>query len=147
MTTLNRLHVPSFDLTWLHIPPAEDQLKSNLILVPGGGGSTKSGVLNQIQIGKYSHKLGFLLKKSVMTDTEEKSNFCSAIACGVLDGKAIVCAVMDSICIVFHAMYAEEEVEFVKKTEFQADFDPTFASVNCCIVGAKHIITGTLCSV
>lgn len=149
MATLNRLHVPSFDLTWLTInnaPPnnaPNDPMASNLILVPGGGGSTKSGVLNQIQIGRVNSNQGFTLLNSFMTDTPEKSNFCSAVSTGVYEGKPLVCAVMDSVCVLFIAKQAQDgEVKFERKCEFQADFEPSFASVNCCMVGIKHIITG-----
>ena len=44
----------------------------SLVLIPGGGGSTKSGVRNQIQIGRYllgdsrGQNLEFLAKQGVM---------------------------------------------------------------------------------
>lgn len=40
------LKVPAFDLTWLDFDNGDEAVA----LVPGGGGSTKSGVKNQIQI-------------------------------------------------------------------------------------------------
>jgi len=51
-STVCRLKVPSFDLTTLSIATdnsgkGEKRLKE-FVLVPGGGGSTKSGVKNQI---------------------------------------------------------------------------------------------------
>jgi hypothetical protein len=52
-STVCRLKVPSFDLTTLTIATGSSSGKSGpsqkeFVLVPGGGGSTKSGVKNQI---------------------------------------------------------------------------------------------------
>ena len=48
-----RLEVPSFDLCWLSV---DDVTGDSVVLVPGGGGSTKSGVGNLIQIGRVIDK-------------------------------------------------------------------------------------------
>ena len=77
MATFARLVVPSFDLTWLQHEEAA------YVLIPGGGGSTKSGVKNQIQIAR--EKGGQLIfEESFKTDTGDKSRLCSGIHCGVL---------------------------------------------------------------
>ena len=139
MSTLTRLAVPSFDLVWVNLNDG----KEPLLLIPGGGGSTKSGVKNQIQVARYDGSRGFAMMESFMTDVEDKSNFCSAIATGILDGKAIVCAVVDDTCLIFHAARAEDgELRLTKMTEFKADFNKDYASVNCCLVASKHILTG-----
>jgi WD40 repeat protein len=138
MTTFNRLTVPSFDLTWLELLDGE----APVVLIPGGGGSTKSGIFNQIQIAAFDGKVGFKLLKSHMTDEEGKSNFCSAVSSGSLGGKPIVCAVIDDTCQLLVARRVEGEVILVKKTEFKADFNTEFASVNCCFIGSQHVITG-----
>lgn len=143
-SVLNRLTVPSFDLTFLHLANDDSQLP--VVLIPGGGGSTKSGVLNQIQIGKYSgSSRGFSLLKPMMTDAEGKSNFCSAIATGFLlsNKQPSICAVMDDICAVFLVSCKEEDYSFEKKVEFKADHHSSFAAVNACLIcQGKHIITG-----
>ena len=141
---LNRLTVPSFDLTWLHLSSNDHQLPA--VLIPGGGGSTKSGVLNQIQIGKYSgSSRGFAPLKPMMTDVEGKSNFCSAIAAGFLfsNKQPVMCAVMDDVCTVFSVSCKEEDYSFEKRVEFKADHHSSFAAVNACLISnGKHIITG-----
>ena len=139
MATLNRLAVPSFDLAWADLNDG----KECLVLIPGGGGSTKSGVRNQIQVAKYDGPRGFALLKSFMTDVEEKSNFCSAISSGIIEGRAIVCAVVDDSCLIFESQRADDGgVDLSKRTEFKADFNKEFASVNCCMVASKHVLTG-----
>ena len=139
MSTVTRLSVPSFDLVWVTLMDG----KEPMVLIPGGGGSTKSGVKNQIQVAKYEGARGFTLMKSFMTDAADKSNLCSAIATGILEGKAIVCAVVDDTCLIFRATRAEDgELNLTKMTEFKADFNKEYASVNCCLVASKHILTG-----
>ena len=139
MSTLNRLAVPSFDLVWINVNDG----KEPLVLIPGGGGSTKSGVKNQIQVAKYEGTQGFTMLRSFMTDVDDKSNLCSAIATGILDGRAIICAAVDDTCVIYHAVRAEDgELSLAKMTEFMADFNKDYASVNCCLVASKHVLTG-----
>lgn len=79
MAVQGRLIVPSFDLAWLQFSN-----KSSYLLVPGGGGSTKSGVKNVIQILKISEKLDFQSCQNYSTDTDSLSCLCSAISIGVI---------------------------------------------------------------
>jgi hypothetical protein len=74
---LSRIAVPSFDLAWLE---CEEDV---YVLIPGGGGSTKSGVKNQIQIAKVSKGgTAFEFIESFKTDTDDKTSLCSGIYCG-----------------------------------------------------------------
>ena len=78
MPLFGRLTIPSFDLCWLTLPDIDP-----VILIPGGGGSTKSGVLNAIQIARLA-KNNFEMLPSLQTDIDDKSNLCSAISSGII---------------------------------------------------------------
>jgi WD40 repeat protein len=139
----NRLTVPSFDLSWLTI---DDMTGEAYVLIPGGGGSTKSGVKNQIQIGRVidNAKGGFELLKSYETDTEGKSVLCSGVAVGVCFEQTVVCTFLDNICVLLAVIKEPEEssLKFKRLTEFKADFSVD-GSVNCgCILPSGHIVTG-----
>ena len=78
MAKFQRLKVPSFDLS------SCEQKGTSYILIPGGGGSTKSGVKNQIQVAKVSGGKEPEFKDSYLTDTEDKTNLCSGLCSGSL---------------------------------------------------------------
>lgn len=83
MINTTRLRVPTFDLVWL-----EDDLEGiSYLLAPGGGGSARSGVRNQVQIIRRSSKYGFDLIGGIETDTEGRNFLCS----GVSSGEILVC--------------------------------------------------------
>jgi hypothetical protein len=59
-----------------------------VVLIPGGGGSTKSGVCNSIQIAKICNKR-FQMLPSLETDMDEKTNLCSCISSGLIKVRAL----------------------------------------------------------
>lgn len=137
MATFARLVVPSFDLTWLQHEEAA------YVLIPGGGGSTKSGVKNQIQIAR--EKGGQLIfEESFKTDTGDKSRLCSGIHCGVLQDSKIVCALLDSTCMVLAVDKSKKDsINLIHKCEFIADKAEIESSVNCCCTTRDNkIFTG-----
>jgi hypothetical protein len=91
--TFHRLSVPSFDLKWCSL--FED---SNLLLLCGGGGGTKSGVKNQLQIVRIIDPSKIEVVTSYITDDETTRRLC----CGVATGKIGVCMLcwccMNQIC-------------------------------------------------
>lgn len=78
------LPAPAFGLTWYESKKSE----SAFVLMPGGGGSSKTGVKNQIMISslnssrEQSNQVQLL--DGFLTDTSERSIFCSAISSGTL---------------------------------------------------------------
>lgn len=81
MSSLHRIKVPTFDLLWHDcLPEAEE----NYLLLPGGGGSAKTGVKNQIIVAEYKggSKDNVNLRTSCFTDTETRSTLCSGISTG-----------------------------------------------------------------
>lgn len=81
MSKVFRINVPAFGLSWSSHP--EDSA-SNILLLPGGGGSTRSGVKNQIIIASLSEdKIDF--KPIHLTDTEKRSSLCSGISLGFVE--------------------------------------------------------------
>jgi hypothetical protein len=142
-----RLEVPSFDLTWLSI---DDVTGESVVLVPGGGGSTKSGLNNMIQIGKVieAGKGGFTMMASFDTDVKGKSILCSGVAVGACMGHNVVCAFLENYCSILKVSMEEvegaSEPQMVLKrvADFKADFSKQ-GSVNCaCILPSGHIVTG-----
>jgi len=132
--------VPSFDLTWLNINDANGEA---VVLIPGGGGSTKSGVRNQIQIGRLigTKKGGFELLKSFETDVDDKSVLCSGITVGTVLGHKIICAFLDNQCAILNVS-TDENIELKRVTEFKANFSED-GSVNCAaVLPSGHIVTG-----
>ena len=79
-----RLTVPAFDLAWY-----EYAHKGNphvFLLIPGGGGSTKSGVKNQIIIARCEYPGGkdIEMLDSYFTDSDGLSGLCSGISAGAI---------------------------------------------------------------
>lgn len=78
------LPAPAFGLTWFE--SGKDSLA--YVLMPGGGGSSKTGVKNQIMLASMNP--GAALEEQVklldghLTDTEKESNFCSGISYGMM---------------------------------------------------------------
>ena len=138
----NRLEVPSFGLAWLNL---DDSTGDSLVLIPGGGGSTKSGVRNQIQIGRYllgDSRGGFEFLKSYETDVDDKSILCSGVAVGTCMGTKVVCIFLDDHCAILTVNVLGNEMILKRVVDFQADFSED-GSVNCaCILPSGHIVTG-----
>jgi hypothetical protein len=137
----NRLEVPSFGLVWLTI---DDTRGDAFVLIPGGGGSTKSGVKNQIQIGRIiDDKIGGIkFMKRFETDVDGKSVLCSGVAVGTYMGTKIVCALLDNICAILTAEKVGDDLVLNRVADFKADFSED-GSVNCaCILPSGHIVTG-----
>ncbi len=81
-----RLKVPSFDLTWF-----EGADQHFYLLLPGGGGNTKSGVKNQVMIAKYRSNAtassfttsdDIMFAPSHLTDSEEFAGLCNGMHIG-----------------------------------------------------------------
>jgi hypothetical protein len=92
MPLFGRLTSPAFDLCWLNLPDHDP-----VVLMPGGGGSTKSGVANSIQIAKVCNNR-FQMLPALETDMDDKSNLCSAICSGLIKNVGVVCAGIDNFC-------------------------------------------------
>ena len=146
-----RLEVPSFDLSWLAV---DDVTGEAVVLVPGGGGSTKSGVGNMIQMGKVIEKGkgGFTMLNSFDTDVKGKSILCSGVAVGACMGHNVVCAFLENYCSILKVSMeevdgsssggAEPQLVLSRVADFKADFSKG-GSVNCaCILPSGHIVTG-----
>lgn len=134
---LSRIAVPSFDLAWLE---CEEDV---YVLIPGGGGSTKSGVKNQIQIAKVSKGgTAFEFIESFKTDTDDKTSLCSGIYCGTFQKQAVVCALLDSFCRVLSVEHnaVDGTITLVKKAEFVADKAAEEPSVNCCCITRENVV-------
>jgi WD40 repeat protein len=141
LPVFNRLEVPSFGLVWLTI---DDTRGDAFVLIPGGGGSTKSGVKNQIQIGRIiDDKIGGMkFMKRFETDVDGKSVLCSGVAVGTYMGTKIVCALLDNICAILTAEKVGDDLVLKRVADFKADFSED-GSVNCaCILPSGHIVTG-----
>ena len=146
--TYTRLEVPSFDLSWLAI---DDVTGESVVLVPGGGGSTKSGVGNMIQMGKAieTGKGGFTMLNSFDTDVKGKSILCSGVAVGACMGHNVVCAFLENYCSILKVSMEdgdgsdmEPQLVLNRVADFKADFSKG-GSVNCaCILPSGHIVTG-----
>ena len=138
----NRLDVPSFGLVWLNL---DDDTGDSVVLIPGGGGSTKSGVKNQIQIGRYivgDSRGGFAFLKSFETDVNDKSILCSGVAVGTCMGSKVVCTFLDNHCAILTVNTVGNEIILKRVVEFKADFSAD-GSVNCaCILPSGHLVTG-----
>ena len=139
----NRLEVPSFGLAWLTL---DDTTGESVALIPGGGGSTKSGVRNQIQIGRYiigDSRGGFEFLKSFDTDVKDaKSVLCSGVAVGTCMNTKVVCAFLDNHCAILTVNMIGDEMILKRVVDFKADFSED-GSVNCaCILPSGHIVTG-----
>jgi hypothetical protein len=83
----HRLKVPAFGLTWYEVEDEKSSdHSSHLVLIPGGGGSTKSGIKNQIMVAKHDNstkeKLSFL--DSYFTDSDNLTSLCTGIAYGTV---------------------------------------------------------------
>ena len=78
MPLFGRLTAPTFDLCWSKPKDGDD-----IILIPGGGGASKTGVKNLIHIANLSVK-GFEFQESIKTDTDTKSNLCSSITSEII---------------------------------------------------------------
>jgi hypothetical protein len=85
MSSIHPLKVPTFDLNWIECNGSDGNF--NFLLLPGGGGSTKSGVKNQIIVAQYHDEKDpstVELKDSFLTDTATRSSLCSGISVGNL---------------------------------------------------------------
>ena len=137
----NRLEVPSVGLVWLQ---TDESTGESFVLIPGGGGSTKSGVKNQIQIGRtIKNKIGgFEFLKKFETDIDGKSVLCSGVAVGTCMGTKVVCAFLDNHCAILTVKKVGEDLLMTRVVDFKADFSED-GSVNCaCILPSGHVVTG-----
>lgn len=160
------LDSPMFDLNWLIFPGGE-----SFALLAGGGGGTKSGIRNQIQIVREDPQRALRLEviDYVETDTADKSCLCSALAVGEINDSVVVAAALGGICRIYkvtngHDVPVEEGkagdkdskkkgppkgrsgIKFERVLEFQADFfksEEDGPSINCmAFLFGTHIVTG-----
>ena len=74
---IHRINAPSFGLSWI----SGGKIGEGYVLVAGGGGSTKSGVKNQIQLINGDGSRPFSISESFETDNNGESRLCSNILC------------------------------------------------------------------
>lgn len=131
---LNRLNCPCFDLVWV-VLSKEDGNKHPVAIVCGGGGATKSGVKNQLQIMEYAGENGFELVQSLETGDK----LCCGLSTATIKNDVIVCVSVDGSCVVYTCnLDANGKVGFTKRAEFVADFRDNFGSVNCTAAFLDH---------
>ena len=139
------LKVPTFDLDWLTIPIDNDN-DEHAILLPGGGGSTKSGVKNQVQIIRETSKGSdkYAVAQGLETDSDISSSLCSGISTGEINSHNVICVTLCKFCRLYEVTIDKEKsnFNFNQVGEFQADFAED-AAVNCSIIiPSGMIITG-----
>jgi WD40 repeat protein len=152
-STLHRIQVPSFDLHWFDEIP---EGVHNYIFLPGGGGSAKTGVKNQIMVAEYQDedKAQIQFRESCFTDTETRSSLCSGISSGSLPNNSkdqevsIACALIDNFCSIYKLSQSKNNdteggLQFDKICEFAADFHEQEPVLNVSIVTSTGcIVTG-----
>ena len=95
MSKINRIPIPTFDMTWVQISP-----EHRFIVLPGGGGSAKSGVKNQLLIAKYNLAGEYEFLDGFMTDLPSRSLLCSGVATGIIQTHVVICALIDRYCAI-----------------------------------------------
>ena len=75
---VNRLKIPTFDLSWLLYRDV------GYILMSGGGGSAKSCVKNQILVERHSGGHKFEVSNGFFTDEGARLGLCSGVSVGHL---------------------------------------------------------------
>ena len=112
----NRLNLkcPCFDLSWLLIPSNDALEEKAFVLIPGGGGSTKSGVHNIIHIAKISKITGQL---EFINSFETGDLLCNSISTGIIKNTAVVCASFEETCHVYTVKIVENNLIFENKSQ------------------------------
>lgn len=103
------LKAPAFDLAFLDDassskPKAQDgsYCPDPIILAPGGGGSTKSGVKNQVQLLRQLDDLSCVYYKGFETDAADAkgTGICTGVCSGILQDKnKIIATLIDDKCL------------------------------------------------
>jgi WD40 repeat protein len=158
------LKVPGFDLKWIDVSSGNEKdttLLDYCCLVPGGGGSIKSGVTNQIQIigSETKEGLSYNYCANYATDNESKGivGFASGVGIGHLSSMHALVVLIDARCVLLKVKKSDdksERIQFTNILDFVGDFyqkkgdsDDGEASVSCCLVhNAKTLVcTDTTC--
>lgn len=142
MPIYTKLLAPSFDLDWLMVPPDT----RGALLIPGGGGASKTGVKNVLQVAKPTDTGVF----EFLDGYDTGSKLCTSVSSGLVekaDGNIpVVCLGFDDgFCTLLEVIRAEDNsnVCFRELIAFQADFSEKFSSVNCShIFSNGSILTG-----
>ena len=143
MPIYTKLQAPSFDLEWLTLGPDSGE---GVVLIPGGGGASKTGVTNVLQVAQPSEAGVF----EFLTGYDTGIKLCISVSSGLVekaDGNiSVVCLGFDNgSCTLLEAMKEEQSssINFRELTSFQADFSPEHSSVNCSHIFANgSILTG-----
>jgi len=99
------LKAPAFDMAWLEDAHAFDSAAEQpdpIIMLPSGGGSTKTGVKNQVQLMRPLDDATLYNYQGFETDgaNMEGSGICSSLCTGtMLDGSRMVCTLIDDKCL------------------------------------------------
>eukprot|EP01041_Mallomonas_annulata_P001983 gene1983-3860_t len=147
MPLYNRLNLkcPCFDLAWISFPGEGGTEEQSFVLIPGGGGSTKSGVHNIIHVARDAKKLGTL---EFLKSFETGALLCNSLSTGSIKNTSIVCASFDEFCHIFVVkLNGNDDLSFEKVAEFKADFSEQMSSVNCSVIISRagssgYVITG-----
>eukprot|EP01039_Chlorochromonas_danica_P005965 gene5965-6569_t len=150
MTSPYYLPAPAFGLTWFQ--PVEKEKEENrdplsspstaYVLMPGGGGSAKTGVKNQIMIASMNSKAKrqdqVKLVDGFITDTEDKRDF----GCGIAQGTIL------NRCVLYTACPKEESegcpLKFEQQVELAAAPAPANETdetdLNCCLISDEGLV-------
>ena len=141
VVVFSRLKIPVFDLAWL------SSSSKSFLLIPGGGGSTQSGVKNQIIVAKLppgTSMKEFDLTDNFLTDSELSSSACFGVSCGSLFQKPIISALIGDTCALLSVEITDNKPDLTRRVQFKADFSSEMPSVNCSLVieSLSLVVTG-----
>ena len=165
MPIYTRLQVPSFDLEWLQLPSKMEitNEESNfststanefVVLIPGGGGSAKTGVKNMVQVAKPTRSGVFEYLRSFDTGVK----LCTSVSSGLVEKAdaniTVVCLGFDDgTCTLLEVSINEEapkadknnvyyspDIEFIELTSFRADLAVKDSFIKC----SQIFLNGTI---
>jgi len=113
--------------------------------MPGGGGTTKSGVTNAIFVASDSKVPGTF---EYLNSFPTGDLLCNSISTGSIRDTTIICASFDELCHLYSVKLENDgQLSFKQVAEFTADYCQDQASVNCSVIisragSAGYVITG-----
>eukprot|EP01031_Cornospumella_fuschlensis_P038836 gene38836-47232_t len=138
MTTSLYLPAPAFGLSWY-----EDGEDGNVfVLMPGGGGSGKTGVKNQIMISEVDQAGAQVkLTNGFLTDSESRNNFVSGISSGRLLNVDVACALVANKCVLYEATREEgKSLSFKQRVEVETPVEGEESDLNCSLVTKSGLL-------